>query len=512
MFPSLFSAFMPIAPIPDAGPSRPTGTCSSTDPKVQEAIDRTVEAGRGPEPKSAIAYQISQTMSDPSLTQAQKDEYIATLLGMANGSAGCESVSPEQAEAISGAFNEIGNAYSGTCTPELRQQVTDSIARSVDEGRLGSDELYGLVKEPGTAGARQLLTGVRDGNVLADVSQRLLADARREGYDINKYQTGPQLLTAATDIANMAAAHGNSDAADAVLGEIERVMTAGPVAGDMTLVQAMMATSLNSQVALPARDGFHALAGLLDSSSTTAANQEAQDRLFAALSRSGNDGYVGGIDQAGERTSALDQLGRYFEANFSRLAEADWRKENTGDFHHGLVKDFMRQVLLDADYGRVDQTNDAIAAEMYRLTSEIGNTDRSDDAREVAASTLGTIMGSLEWATSDFIANARGNAEAKVEFIRFFTDKLTDKIISRGAGHLPEGEVRTGGTAAAKNFVDKIWAGITEWAASGEIARGEEVTGGMIKLSQIFRNAMSDGDASLLNAFDLREDLYYDPE
>jgi len=60
--------------------------------------------------------------------------------------------------------------------------------------------------------------------------------------------------------------------------------------------------------------------------------------------------------------------------------------------------------------------------------------------------------------------------------------------------------------------VDKIWAGITEWAASGEIARGEEVTGGMIKLSQIFRNAMSDGDASLLNAFDLREDLYYDPE
>lgn len=498
------SSFAPT--LPDAG----GGTCSTLDPEVQAAIDRTVQAGSfGPEPDSAIAYQISQTMSDPSLTQAQKDAYIAALIQMANGG-GCQSVSAEQAAAIKGAFNQIGNAYSGENTAELRQQVADAIARGVDDGSLSADDIYGLVSS-GAPGARELLTGISDAGLLSEVSQRLLADAQREGYDINQHQNGPALLTAATDLANMAAAHGDRSAADAVLGEIERVMQAGPVAGDMTLVQAMMATSLDGQAQLPARDGFHVLAGLLGSSSTTQGNQEAQDRLFAALARSGNDGYVGGIDQAGERQSALDQLGQYFERNFARLAETDWRKANANDFHNGLIKDFMRQVLLDADYGRVDQTNAVMATEMHRLAGEIGNTGLSMDERENAASTLGTIMGSLQWATADYIANARGDAEAKVEFIRFFTDKLTDKLISRGAGHLPEGDVRDAGTQAANNFVDKIWQGITDWAASGAIARGEEVTGGMIDLSRIFRSAMSDSEASLLNAFDLRVELYYDP-
>lgn len=511
---------MPFSPVADYSPpltntASATGdVCSTNDPQVQEAIDRTLQAGEhGSDPHHAIAHQISQTMNDPSLTQEQKDAYIAELIAMANGGAnGCGSVSATQAESINRAFNEIGNAYSGENTPELRQQVTDSIARSVDNGHLGSNEIYGLVKEPGTAGARELLTGIGDGDLLSSVSQRLLADARREGYDINQYQHGPALLTAAADIANMAAANGNSIAADRVLSEIHRVTASGPVAGDMTLVQAMMATSLNSQVDLPERDGFHALAGLLGSSSPTEGNQAAQDLLFATLVRSGQDGYVGGIDQYGDRSAALDDLGEYFDANFPRLAETDWRKTNTGDPLHGVIKDFMRHVLLDADYGRVDQTNDVIATEMLRLATEMGNTDLPLDERENAASTMGTIMGSLQWATADFIANAQGNAEAKTEAIRFFTDKLTDKLISKGAGHLPEGDVRTSGTQASKNFVDKIWGNITDWMASGEIARADEVTGGMVDLSQILRDGMSDTDAALLNAFDLRVELYYDPD
>lgn len=506
----------PHVPLPDGGSSIGQATftgdaCGSNDPQVQAAVDRTVQAADGRiDSHAAVSYQIGETMSDPSLTQAQKDAYIAQLVAMANGGSGCAGVSPEQAAAINRAFSEVGNAAGHPCTPELRQQVADSIARSVADGSLGSNELYGLVSS-GAAGSRQLLTGVQDSALLAQVSQRLLADARQQGYDINQYQRGPQLLTAAADLANMAAALGDRSAADAVLAEIDAVTRAGPVAGDMTLVQAMMATSLNDRVDLPARDGFHALAALLGASSATPDNQEAQDRLFAGLARSGSDGYAGGIDQSGERASALDQLGEYFERNFPRLAEADWRKSNTGDFHHGLVKDFMRQVLLDGDYGRIDQTNGVIAAEMHRLASQIGNTGLSPQVRENAASTLGTIMGSLEWATADFIANAKGDAEAKVEIIRFFTDKLTDKLIKTGAKQLPEGDARDAGTQAAKGFVDKLWQGITDWMASGEIQRGNEVTGPMVGLSQVLRDAMSDGESYLLNAFDLREDLYYDP-
>lgn len=507
---SLFAIFMPITPTPisGGGSSSQTTACSGNDPKVQEEIERTLQiANSSPNSAQAIAYQISRVMSDPSLTQQQKDEYIAALLGMANGDAnGCRSVSPEQAEAINRAFNEIGNTFSGENTPELRQQVTDSIARNVSAGRLGADELYGLVREPGTAGARQLLTGIEDGKILADVSKRLLADARREGYDINKYQNGPALLTAAADIANLAAGHGDTSAANDVLGEIDTVMKQGPVAGDMTLVQAMMATSCGGLVHLPARDGFHALAALLNSSSSNATNQEAQDRLFAALARSGNDGYAGGIDQSGERTSALEQLGKYFEQNFSRLAEADWRKTNTGDFHHGLIKDFMRYVLLDTDYKRVDQTNHVIATEMRHLVDRIGNDNLPQDARETAASTLGSIMGSLEWATADFIEHAHGDADAKVQLIRLFSDKLTSALISAGPGKVP------GGSEVSNHLVDEIWENIANRMASGEVERGEGVTNDMIELSRIFRDAMSNGDTSLLTAFDLREDLYYDPD
>lgn len=504
---SLVSMFIPVAPAAGGGPIQTTA-CSGNDPEVRKAVEQTLQAANfGPIPDQAVAYQISRVMSDPSLTQQQKDAYIAALVGMANGDAnGCDSISPEQAESINRAFNEIGHAYSNENTPELRQQVAESIARNVAAGHLGADEIYGLVKEPGTAGARQLLSSIQDGKVLADVSRRLLAAAGREGYDINQHQNGPTLLTAAADIANMAAAHGDASAADEVLGEIDTVMQKGPVAGDMTLVQAMMATSLGGRVHLSSRDGLHVLARLLNASHATPANQEAQDRLFAALARSGDDKYVGGIDQGGERTNALGQLGTYFERNFSRLAEADWRKTNTGDFHHGLVKDFMRHVLLDADYNRVDQTTHVIATEMRHLADRIGNTDLPYDQRREAANTLATIMGSLEWATSDFIASARGDAEAEVQLIRMFSDKLTDALISAGPGKLP------GGGQASNRLVNDIWDGITDHMAAGEIERGKDVTDAMVDLSRIFRSAMSNGNAGLLNAFDMREDLYYDPD
>jgi hypothetical protein len=88
------------------------------------------------------------------------------------------------------------------------------------------------------------LSGVRDGTALASVANHLVDDAHGQGYDINKYQTGPQTLTAAADIANMAAASGNRSAANAGLAEITRVEAKGPVVGEMTLTQAMMATTV----------------------------------------------------------------------------------------------------------------------------------------------------------------------------------------------------------------------------------------------------------------------------
>jgi len=354
---------------------------------------------------------------------------------------------------------------------------------------------------------------VRDGNVLASVSDRLVADARAQGYDINDYRTGPETLTAAADIANMAAANGNRSAANAVLAEIARVEAGGPVAGDMTLTEAMMATTVGGGRwgNLPERDGFHALSGLLNSVSQTAANQPAQDKLFAALVRSGGEGYVGGIDQSGERGTALDQLGIYFDRNVGRLAEADWRMDNTGDFHHGLMQDFVRHVLLDPGYGRLEQSQEALTDEMTRLAVAVDDPALSPAARENAASTLGAMMGSMQQAGADYIAHAEGNAEAKVAFLRQFTDIVTDKLIGKLAARLPEGGVRDGGKTAGGNFVDALWQKLVDHERQQAADHVDEATGGLLDLARTIRTAMSTGEASLLNAFDLRVELYYDP-
>jgi len=489
--------------------------CGTNDPQVQEAVDQTVAAAQFGQPNDggAVAYQISETMARTDLTQDQKDEYIAAIVQLAGGqSNGCGSVDERTAGKLLAGLNDVGTAWTGPATPELRDQVTDAISRGVADGRLDTDDLYGIVSNPGSYGTRQLLTEVRDGTVLAGVANRLVDDARAQGYDINDYQTGPETLTAAADIANMAAANGNRSAANAVLAEITRVEAQGPVTDDMTLTQAMMATTAGGGQwnNLYERDGFHALSGLLNSVSQTAANQPAQDKLFAALVRSGDDKYVGGLDEGSNRGSALDQLGIYFDRNVGRLAETDWRMDNTGDFHHGLMQDFMRHVMLDTDYGRVTQTQDALTNEMTRLAVRVGDTNLSADQRETAASTLGAMMGSLQQAGADYIAHAKGDAEAKVAFVRQFTDTITDKLIGKLGARLPEGDVRDTATEGANNFVDALWQKLVDYQTQAAQGHVDETTGGLLDLARTIRTAMAPGEANLLNAFDLRVELYYD--
>lgn len=489
--------------------------CVTADTKVKAAVGQTVAAtefGQSTDGAQAT-YQIEQTLARDDLTEDQKDEYLAAVAQMAGGqSTFCGSVDERTAEKLLRGLNDIGTAWTGPATPELRDQVTAGIARGVADGRLDADDLYGLVSEPGTHGARQLLSEVRDGTALASASNRLVDDARAQGYDINKYQTGPQTLTAAADIANMASAGGNRSAANAVLAEITRVEAKGPVVGDMRLTQAMMATTVGGGQwnNLHGRDGFHALSGLLNSVSPTAANQPAQDKLFAGLVRSGGEGYVGGLEEGGHRGPAIDQLGNYFDRNVSRLAETDWRMDNTGDFHQSLTQDFIRNVLLDADYGRASQSQDALSGEMTRLAVKIGDKNLSPDQRESAASTLGAMMGSLEQAGADYIANAEGKAEAKVAFVRQLTDMVTDKLIGKLGEKIPEGEVRDGATKAGGNFVDQLWQKLVDHERQAAEGSVDETTGGVLDLARAIRTTMSTGDANLLTAFDLRVELYYD--
>lgn len=489
-----------------------TQTPPTQDPQVTEAVQATIELADAHH-LSDPAYTIEQTLADPSLTQAQKDEYIARLVEFSGSSGICTAdgqiISAETAAKFRTAFEEIGTAYTGPATPELRSQVTDAIARGVANGRLSADDLYSLVNpatNPNSDGARQLLTGVSDGAVLNRVADRLLGDAQRLGYDINDDQIGPQALTAAADIAAMAADHGFTASASAVLAEIDRQTQAGPVADDMTLTQAMMATSLMGAYGSPieGRTGFDALAALVDSVPNTAANQPAADRLFASLVRSRDDGYVGGLDQSGNRSGALDSLGNYFDANVARLSEQDWRAANTGGLHHGLVRDFVRHVMLDDSYGAREQTASALGAEMTRLAGIVGDESRPLAQREDAATQFGTVIGSIQSAAQDYVENARGDAEDKIDLVRNVTDLITDKLIS----YVPGGDlVQEGGSA----FVDAAWGALADHVESQAQAHADETTGGLVTIAQTFREAMSDLPSSILNAYDYRVDHYFEP-
>lgn len=475
------------------------------DPKVDDAVQRTIQVSKmGPEPDHAVAYQMQQTLNDSSLSQAQKDEYIAQMAEYATGPWVCTPKGDDHQrsiDAVGKAFEDIGTAWSGDETPQLRQQVTDAIGRDVNSGRLDANDLYALVdpsKNPQSDGARQLLTGIRDGAVLNRLSDMLLTDAKREGYNIDKQQNGPATLVAAADIANMAAANGSTASAKAIVTEIGAQMAKGPVAGDMTLMQAMMATTVGGQYGngIPGRTGFDALSGLVNSAnSSDPALQKVTDSMFATLVRSGDDKTVGGLDQAGDRKGALGSLDTYMSNNIQRLNENGWRYDSAGSQYENLVQDFTSKVLLDSDNPNRDGTTDAITTEMNRLGTIAFDPHASANDRNAAAQGLGELVGSAKAGANDAYANQKGDNEAKIETIRFFTDKITDKIADL-AGPLSD---------AVKAGVD------TGWGAAGDAANNksrseiDQATKGITDLANGLRIKLGDLDnAALIAAYDQR--------
>ncbi|PXA85891.1 hypothetical protein DMC47_36325 [Nostoc sp. 3335mG] len=483
------------------GPTVVTPTAQTrapvADKKVDPAVDRTVQATRmGPEPEHAAAYQISQTLADKSLTQAEKDEYIARLVQKA------DDPDDKTAKAITGAFEDIGTAWSGAETKDLRSQVTTAIGREVNAGRLTGDDLYALVdpaKNPGSDGARQLLTTVASGPALNRVADRLLGAAKSEGYDINKYQNGPQTLAAAADVANMAASYGATASATAITQEIGNQMNKGPVAGDMTLVQAIMATTLDSSPyggTVEGRTGFDALSGLINSADTSIPSvQKTTDSLFATLVRSGDDDYAGGLDQGGNRAGALYGLDSYFSGNVSRLSENGWRYDSAGSQYENLVQDFTGKVLLDPANPGADFATDAITGEMNRLATTVNDPKASENDRNAAAQGLGEIVGSVKGGANDAYAHLKADNDAKIGAIRFFTDKITDKIADF-AGPLSD---------AVKAGIDAGWSAASKAADGKAQSDVDKATKGITDLANGLRiNIGKMGDNALIAAYDQR--------
>lgn len=466
------------------------------DPKVTDAVVETIQAGTafGPEPVGAMAYQIQQQLADPSLTQAQKDDYVAQLVDLTH-SPGWSTLDNGKTvpELVQAALEQVGAGDGSDEGAALSGQVGDAIGRGVDSGRLDADDLYGLV-DPSTNtfsdGARQLLSQVTDGRMLNQVAGRLLDAAQAEGYDINAYENGPAMLVAAGDIANMAAAHGVPASANAVVREIGRVEAAGPVAGDMGLMEAMMATTSTgpySSLVAPDRNGFDVLAGLVNSANPNASGvQTTTDSMFATLVRSGHTG--------SENSAGLGELGQYFNTNLSRLNENGWRFNSAEDARENLVQDFVGKIMLDADYPLKDESVAAIGSEMDRLAGDLQNGSLTEDQRLAGATGLGELVGSVKGGANDFFESSKESKDAKIDAIRFFSDKLTGFVSSKAG---PAGALIDAG-------VDAAWTAGSEHLDAGIRAEVRDALGSFYDQSNQLRTALGELDAGLINAFDQR--------
>jgi hypothetical protein len=480
------------------------------DPAVAAKIEEVrARIEIAPEPRAIVRGAINEVMNDPNMTKAQKEDFIASLIEMAAGKATAYgTANAREKEAIVKGLADVGTAQNGSATPELRTAVAKTIGDATTSRRLDAEELYGLFTPAGNFqgnGVRALLTEIKDGKVLGSLAEKLAKEAERSGYNINDYgQHGVSLLIAATDIANMAARNGSPAAANMIVGIIDAQMAKGPVAGDLMLVDAMLSLGMQSGMygaAIPGRSGLDALSGLLTSAQT---NPDAKDRLFAALVRADGPGSI--KRPTGDPSSALNDIGRYFDRNAARLIESDWRQTGTNAGYEDLTRDFIQNVVYDKQYDGAKNTAAVLATEMKRLSGNIQNTSLSDGERLRAANSLGVICGSLKGAAERFISDEGSKANSRTAGPAFFADLLLGKLASKAG---PAGPV-VGLTGDA--IIDAMINGYVDRAKGNAASTVNQLTGDLTTMGADARQALNllanelELMAHLMSQFDQRSE------
>jgi hypothetical protein len=208
--------------------------------------------------------------------------------------------------------------------------------------------------------------------------------------------------------------------------------------------------------------------------------------MFATLVRSD---YTGS-----ENSSGLGELGAYFNSNLGRLNENGWRFNSAEDARENLVQDFVGKIMLDADYPVKDESVAAIGNEMDRLAGQLQNGELTPDQRLAGATGLGELVGSVKGGADDFFKDSKESKDAKIDAIRFFSDKLTG-FVSGKAG--PAGALIDAG-------IDAAWTAGSEHLDAGIREEVREALGSFYDQSNQLRTALGGMDAGLINAFDQR--------
>jgi hypothetical protein len=439
-----------------------------------ETTARFADSAHG-DPVSAI----NETMSDPNLSAAQKDEYVARVAEMATGTGiNADRLDARATGELVTALEDVGVAYTGPATPELREQVTASMGRLVDSGRITPDQVFGLV-DPKTNfasdGIRQLLSTVTNGAALQDVSLRLQTGAAQDGYSLSSDlgARGLQGLMAAADLAGMAADNGFYAAANRVVAEI----SANP-----STITDMSKLMMNAYGTTPAgRSGFDAVASAV-AGTNRPADPAQVDAVFSAMVDASADRLVGY-----DRSAGLSDLGQYFNANITRLnTETTFAGANSSTAYASLTERFMGNVMLNSDFSGGAATRSAISAEMARLGNIVGapngNLAPNEAQRTESAMQFGTLVGSLEGATSNYIATTRDTADRQIATIRTVSDLVTGGVLGK-AGPM--------GKAFGGKLVDSFWDSVGDRATARATATVDAAMGDLQSVGQAVDSAMT---------------------
>jgi hypothetical protein len=454
-----------------------------SDPQVEAAVQETVSVAQSShlaDPSGKIA----EVMADPTLTQAQKDEYLARIVDLASGSdtvttAAFGRIDKQASDKLAQSLETIGEAWTNPATPELRQQVTAAMGRIVDSGRVTAHQLSDIM-DPARIGSsdgfRELLTSVTDGTTLQQLSTNLLYMARRYGYDAETQAgvNGLQAITAAADIAGMAAAHGYTGSANSVVVELAKNPGIVENAGRLD------SNTLDGPDR--GRGAFDAFASALNGAKSNMNIVDDMDTVFSQLVQQA------GKDEAFNRTEGLNDLGDYFNRNIERLNEETvWEgtsDETDGKYetYEGLTERFIRNVMLNEEFTNAAPTQQAIETEMARLANLAGSEGTvGEDVRAQAARELGNIVGSLQGAGNDLVADDKVSSDAQIKGLRSITDIFTSKLFSKGG---PLAQLFGGA------LVDNFWKNVGDAAQAA--ARGDvnAVIGALNDMADAFGDGM----------------------
>ena len=473
----------------------------TSDAAVSDAVDRAVhDISRGATPAA-----LTEIFENPDLTRNQRNEAVARILQMADGEG---QLSEIEASFMLDQLNDIG--LNANADSSLHEDLRKSISASVYNGTLDGEDLFNLIQShgpgPGSQGLRELMTRVGDSDTLVDVSERLMAEADRQGYDAAT--AGASTLIAAADLANMAMLRGDDTAAHAFLDRYDELRADG-------IMDQMMQVGELSPFAngIDSRSGANVLATLAGRGDAIQGVDDGQsDRFFADVVR-GLDEVPMPPGQSNVLEDGTRRLAGYFERNADRLIEQDWRLANSGShpesYYHGLTQSVVENILLHDDFDEQKKLVSVLSDQLHQAAATMGNTDLSYDERSTAAQSFGTIMGSLRQGSENYISNARGEAQQQIGAVRTVTDLLTDELISWSTKPLgPAGQPVNSGAEAA---VNAVWQAVEDQIVEGAERRLDTRFGGIDVLMEVVRGDLQDIDGLILDSLDGRESLYHPP-